>query len=404
MAEFKYTAKSREGQLVTGTVESASRDAVGQSLRSQGLLPTSIVKKRDKSINFQSFQRIFGSVSLLEKLTFIKNLAVTIKAGLPVSKALTVLARQMPNKYFSEVIGVLAHSVETGKTLSESMAMFPKIFSALTVNMTKVGESSGELDKTLEYLSTQIARDYNLIRRTRGALIYPAVVMFALVVIGYLMFTFVLPKLTSTFNEFDVQLPVLTVIIIAVVDIFAKYSYLVLIFFISLVAAFWLWYRTKPGRSAVHRLHLHLPIVGKIIKKINMARFTIVFSGLLRSGMPIVEALRITGETLSNVHYRAAIIESAEKVKVGVDLVTSLDEHPELFSTMVTQMIQVGEESGTMETVLDEVAKFYETEIDDTVKNLSSIIEPVLVIIIGGLVGILAVGLILPIYNISQSI
>lgn len=326
-----------------------------------------------------------------------------MKAGLPVSRALSVLVKQMDNPYFRQVVEDIAAGVESGKTLSESMARHDKVFSPITVNMVKVGESSGELDSTLEYLGTQIARDYNLIRRTRGALIYPAVVLGALVGIGYLMFTFVLPRLTDSFKEFDVELPVLTQVIIKIVDIFSNYSLFVFFGFVALFVIFLFWRRTPSGRRVVHRLFLSIPVIKTIVKKLNLARFTIIFSGLLKSGMPIVEALQVTSDTMTNVFYQEALAEATDKVRTGVDLVVVLEKYPKLFTPMVTQMIAVGEESGTMEKVLLEVANFYEAEVDDTVSNLSSIIEPVLIIIIGVAVGVLAIGLILPIYNLSQN-
>lgn len=403
MSEYKYTARNREGQIVSDVLEAQSREAAGQLLRSQGLLPTSISEKR-KGFQSISLRTIISSVSLLEKLTFIKNLAVTLKAGLPVSRALSVLTKQMPNPYFRGVIADIAHNVETGKTLSESMEKYPRVFSPIFISMVKVGEQSGELDKNLEYLSSQISRDYNLIRRTKGALMYPAVVMTVLLIIGYLMFTFVLPKLTETFKEFDTELPVLTTVIIKTVDIFSKYSIVVVLIVFFLAAAFWFWRRTESGKIFLHKLILNMPMIGKLSKKLNLARFTIIFSGLLRSGMPIVEALKVVSDTMTNLYYQRALAEASDKVKVGVDLVAVLENYPKLFTPMVNQMIAVGEESGTMEKVLAEVSNFYEAEIDDTVRNLSAIIEPILVIFIGAIVGVLAVGLILPIYNIGQNI
>ena len=284
------------------------------------------------------------------------------------------------------------------------MEVYHKVFSPVFINMMKVGETSGELDMTLDYLGKQMARDYNLVRKTKGALTYPAVVVGALIIIGYVMFAFVLPKLTATFQDAGVDLPILTQVIIGVVDFVSSYSVLVAVLAAALAAAFVFWRKTASGQSVIHTLNIKLPVVRTIVKKINLARFTIIFGGLLKSGMPIVDALAVTSKTMSNMHYQKAIAEAADKVRVGVDLVTALERYPHLFTPMVTQMVQVGEESGTMETVLEEVATFYEAEVDDTIKNLSSIIEPVLVIAIGAVVGLLAVGLILPIYNIGQTI
>ena len=404
MPQFIYTAKGPGGETESDTMNAPSRETVGQILRDKGLLPTSIEQKKEVKFSMDKLKSMIQHVSLLEKLTFVKNLAVTLRAGLPVSKALKVVTEQMPNEHFQKVVGDIAHRVETGQTLSDGLKHYPKIFSPMFYNMVKVGEESGELDKTLEYLASQVSRDYNLIRKTKGALIYPGVVLFALIVIGYLMFTFVLPRLTETFVDFGVELPFLTKVIIAVVDIFSTYSALVAIILISSAVGFWYWKKTVPGMYVVHKINLKIPIIGKLVKKVNLARFTLIFSSLLKSGMPIVEALKITSETMSNVYYRDSLKESSEKVKIGIDLRTSLERHTDLYPPMVTQMIRVGEESGTMEEVLAEVSHFYENEIDDSVKNLSSIIEPVLVIVIGAVVGVLAVGLIMPIYNLGAGI
>lgn len=404
MSEFEYTARTREGKTVTDIIEAPSRASAGELLRSQGLLPVKLQERRPGLLQILKLSNVTGRVSLLERLTFIKNLAVTLKAGLPVSKALTVLTKQMPNAHFREVTAEIAHNVESGKTLSESMRAYPRIFPPLVTNMVMVGEQSGDLDQILDYLASQISRDYNLIRKTKGALTYPAVVVSALIIIGYLMFTFVLPKLTATFKEFNTDLPPLTRIILAVVDFASHYSFFIAAGMVLLAIGFVMWRKTPSGRRALHKLNLIVPILKNIVKKLNLARFTIIFTGLLRAGMPIVEALRLTGNTMTNVYYQEALLDVSEKVKLGVDLVLALEKYPKLFTPMVTQMIKVGEESGTMEKVLGEVSNFYEQEIDDTVKNLSSIIEPVLVMIIGAFVGVLAVGLILPIYNIGQSI
>lgn len=403
--EFEYTARTKEGEIVSDTIEAPSREAVGQRLRTQGLLPTAISPKVARVLKFNlSFATLFAHVSLLERLTFINNLAVTLKAGLPVSKALYMLSKQAVNSYFRNVLAAIAHNVESGKTLSESLEAYPNVFSPLVVSLVRVGEQSGNLDQTLEYLGAQIARDYNLLRRTRGALVYPSVVVIALIIVGYLMFSFVLPRLTETFKEFNADLPFLTVIIIKTVDLFSRYSFLIFLIFLALFGFLWFGRKTLTGRTIIHRLNLGTPLIGRIVKKLNLARFTIIFSGLLRSGMPIVEALKITSNTMTNIYYKQAIAEASEKVKVGVDLVAVLEKYPKLFTPMVLQMIQVGGETGTMEKVLAEVSNFYETEVDDTVKNLSSIIEPVLVMVIGAVVGVLAVGLILPIYNIGQNL
>lgn len=404
MTEFRYTARNREGQMTSATVEASSREALGQALKSQGLLPTSIIEQRPGLTLRRLLPKVLSHVPLLEKLTFIKNLAVTLKAGLPMAKALEIIGKQVTNPHFREVVGDLAYRVVGGKPLWESLGAYPRVFSPLMINMVRVGEESGELEKTLEYLGVQIARDHNLLRRVKGALTYPAVVVIALVIIGYVMFSFVLPRMTEIFKQFNTELPLLTQIIVRLVDIFSQYSLIILLLVFGVVMAVRFWKQSPAGKRFFDKLWLILPVVGPLVKKLNLARFSIILSGLLGAGMSLVEALKNSSETTNNFYYHEALARASDQVKVGVDLVAVLETYPKLFTPMVTQMIQVGEESGTIEKVLAEVSSFYEAEVDDTLKNLTSIIEPVLVIIIGAVVGFLAVGLILPIYNVGQTI
>jgi type IV pilus assembly protein PilC len=218
------------------------------------------------------------------------------------------------------------------------------------------------------------------------------------------MFTFVLPKLTATFKELNVELPLMTRIVIGIVDVFAKYGIMLMVLMIGLVGAFMYWRKTKSGQRVIHKLVLYLPVFGKIVQKINLARFIRVFSSLIKSGMPIVEALEVSSHVVGNVYYQKAIAQASGKVKIGSPLAAGFKKHPKLFTSLVVQMMEVGEESGTTDSVLSEVALFYEQEVDQTMKNLSSILEPVIMMVIGTVVGFLAVALVSPIYNISQSV
>ena len=243
-----------------------------------------------------------------------------------------------------------------------------------------------------------------MIRKVRSALTYPIVVMVALGIVGFLMFTFVLPKLTDTFKDLNVKLPLMTRIVIGVVDFSAHYGVLMLGGLVGLVMFFLYWRKTDQGKTVVHKIVLYLPVFGKIVKKINMARFVRVFSSLIKSGMSIVEALEVSSHVVGNIYYQQVIIDASSKVKIGSPLSSSFKKHPNLFSGLVVQMMEVGEESGTTDQVLAEVANFYESEVDQTMKNLSSILEPVIMMVIGAVVGVLAVALITPIYNITQNI
>lgn len=233
---------------------------------------------------------------------------------------------------------------------------------------------------------------------------YPVIVIIALILVGFAMFTFVLPKLTETFAEFGASLPATTKLVIAAVNIFSKYGIFIFIGLIGAAFGFLSWRRTEGGKRVLHKVVLHLPVLGKIVKKVNTARFVGVLASLLRSGMPIVDSLDVSANVVGNIYYKKAIKEAADKVRVGSSMGAIFRKHPALFDPLVIQIMDVGEESGTTDTVLSEIAIFYESEVSETMKNMSSILEPVIMMVVGVVVGFLAVALISPIYSIAQGV
>ncbi len=403
MPDFQYTARTKTGAIQKDTIQGFSEKAVSEALRGMGLLPISI-RPAGRKVDLDAYLNVIRRIKLLDKITFIKNLGVMIKAGLPISRCLKILAVQTPNPRFAKIVGEIARQVEAGTSLADSMSKYPNVFSTIFVSMVRAGEVSGNLDQNLTYLSEQMQRDYDLVSKARGALTYPIIVMVALAVVGFLMFTFVLPKLTSTFKDLNVQLPLMTRVVIFLVDIFAKYGVLILLGAIVAAVGFAYWRTTAGGKKILHKAVLYTPVISNIVIKINLARFVRVFASLIKSGMSIVEALEVSSHVVGNMYYQKTITEAASKVKIGSPLTAAFKKQPRMFSNLVIQMMEVGEESGTTEQVLTEVANFYEEEVDQTMKNLSSILEPVIMMVIGVVVGVLAVALITPIYNITQSI
>ncbi|HLC44426.1 MAG: hypothetical protein A2722_02975 [Candidatus Doudnabacteria bacterium RIFCSPHIGHO2_01_FULL_50_11] len=401
--EFTYRARTKAGETESGVVASATRQEALLDLRSRGLTPVAISEKRAGWSSFNSIVTSIFSVSLLEKITFLKNLTVMLRAGLSLPRALQILTAQTKRGRFNEILTHVTNDVRSGKALSEAFARYPNEFGPLYISMIQVGESSGGLDKNLEYLVGYLRRDYELMKKTKGALTYPIVVMVALVIVVILMFTFILPKLTATFTELKVDLPFTTRVLIAVVNIFSHYYYLVILGLVGLVVGMRVFSRTSNGRKILHKIYLTMPIIGPAAKKLNLARFTLTLSSLLNSSMPIVEAVKIAGRSMTNMYYARASLRAAEKVKSGTPLSNALEADPKLFPDLMVQMIRVGEESGSVESILNELNVFYEEELDEFIKNLSSIIEPVMVIAIGVVVGFMALALITPIYSISQN-
>lgn len=342
-------------------------------------------------------------VPFVQKIVFVHNLFIMTKAGLSIVDSLRILSTQMENKKLSATIGIIKERVEKGRQLSEVLAEFPKIFPPIYVSMIAAGETAGKLETSLEQVASQMKKTHELTARVKGALVYPAVVLIAMVGIGIEMVGFVLPKIIGLFEDFHAALPLATRVLIAVVKFSQNYGIFALIGLVGFIF-FLIWLVRKPAvRRRVHQFNLHLPIAGAIIKKINVARFTLTLSSLLQSAIPIIDALRITATVQTNLAYREALIATAETLKKGQPLSDGLMQYGKLFPPMVAQMVMVGEETGEVEPMLNELAQFYSDEVDQTMKNFSTIIEPVIILLLGFGVAGVAVAVIMPIYSLAQS-
>ena len=400
--DFTYTATTKDGKRESSSIQAASLAAAGHLLKERGLLPLELKEQSKKS--GLNILKNFGTISLNEKISFVENLSIMLKAGISISRGLQILVKQTKNERFKNILMDIYSQVQGGKGLSESLSKYPNVFSSIFFSMIKVGELSGNLDKSLEYLSIQLHREADLKSKVRGAMIYPAVIVSAMVIIGLLMAIFVLPQLTSVFKQFGGQLPLTTRIVIAVSDFMSGHSVLVILGILGFLGAVFSVYKTYPGKRAFDVVCLHFMIISGIVKKINLARFSRILSSLLKSGIPIVQALDVASGSLGNIPYQELVSQSAQDVKVGKSLTDSLGKNETLFPVLVVQMIEVGEESGTVQEILEQLAVHYEEEVDTILKNLSAIIEPLLLLVIGGVVGVLAMALISPIYSMSQTI
>jgi type IV pilus assembly protein PilC len=398
---FKYTALNKDAKIEEDEIEAGSAHEAANMLHQKGLIPTEI---KEKTENFAAkFAVNFSSVSLQDKILFIQNLSIMMKAGISLAKALKILATQTKNPKFKDVLQKIYLDIQAGKSVSESLVKFPKIFSNIFVSMFKVGEASGGLDKSLEYLGIQLQREHDIKTKTKGAMIYPAVVVSAIVIVGILMSIFVLPSLIAIFEDSKTELPFMTRMVIAFTNFMTDHTILVIVGLIVLVAGTVSFVKTKFGGRIFDKMLLYTPVIGEIAKKINLARFARTVSSMLKSGTPILESLQIAGDSLDNTMYKDAMHDAVQDVRSGKTLTSSLSKHPRLFSYLITQMIGVGEESGNVDTILDELAAHYEAEVDDTMKNISSVIEPLMILVIGSVVGVLAVALLSPIYSLTQT-
>jgi type IV pilus assembly protein PilC len=374
----------------------------GHQLKEQGLMPLFLEEHHDKKL-WHALRSARG-IPLKEKIVFIENLHLMLKAGIPAPRALRILAKQIRNKKFRVILSDMASGVESGKSLNEALEQYPKIFSHIFVSMVKVGELSGDLEKSLDYLAIQLEREADLKSKTKGAMIYPMVIISAMVLIGIVMAIFVLPKLTETFKQFGANLPLPTKIVVAISDFSSAHPFLLVGGLIAFIVAAVAGFRTPTGKRAFDAFLLRMPIINPIVKKINLARFARILSSLMKSGISIVEGLQVAADSMDNSYYRDVIAVTASNVKLGKPLTEALAQQERLFPVIVTQMMEVGEETGNIENILEQLAVSFEGEVDNTMRNLSSIIEPLLLLIIGVVVGFLALALISPIYNIGQTI
>jgi type IV pilus assembly protein PilC len=327
-----------------------------------------------------------------------------IKAGLAITRALSVMGRQSKNRKLKSVLAALEQHISKGGTFHEALSQFPDVFSPLMVSMVRAGEESGKMAEALIVVSEQMERSYQLQKKIRGALIYPVIIVLAMIVIGILMLIYVVPTLTQTFNELGVELPRSTKVVIGVSSFLTDNTVIslsALIIFGALLAAA---LRTRAGRRLADFVVLHLPLIAPMAREVNAARTARTLSSLLSAGVEMIAAIGITRDVVQNSYYKDILSRAEKDVQQGVQLSKVLEESGDTYPVLVAEMVAVGEETGQLSSMLHEVAEFYESEIDQQTKDLSTVIEPFLMLIIGTVVGFFAISMISPIYSLSGGI
>lgn len=341
-------------------------------------------------------------VKLAQKIFFAENLRVMIRAGLSYEQAFRTLVMQADNKRWKAIVKDVAERVERGDSLAQALAAhddFPPIF----VSMVRVGEVSGTLEKSLEELVVQMKKDLTMRQRIRGAMMYPTIVLSATVIIAIGMLIFVVPKIVDIFKELKTGLPLATRILIAVSGFVTNHGILAAFLVLSTIAALVTVYRTRQGRTFFHLLFIKAPIIGPVVRKVNLARSTRTLATLLRSGIPVIDAFTVTADVLGNIHYRKAMLAIAADLHRGSAIGELFDKRPDLFPSLVIQMVAVGEQAGKLDEMLTELAVYYEEQVDETLGNLTQIIEPIMILALGAAVGGIALAIISPIYALSES-
>jgi type IV pilus assembly protein PilC len=401
MAEFTWEARARTGEVRKGVMEAEDETAVNARLRQQQLNPLK-VKKKARQIRFQ----IGTGVSTKDLVTFSRLFATMIDAGLPLVQCLDILASQQQNKIFAGILRDVKGAVEQGSTFSDALARHPKVFDALFTNLVHAGEVGGILDTIMNRLSIYLEKRQKLIRQVRGALVYPSVVVVIATGVMTVLLTFVIPAFQNMFKDFGGgkdSLPKLTQIVIAVSHGFVSYLPFIIAAAILAVIAITYAYRQPRGKRVFHVAILGAPVIGPVMRKIAVARFTRTLGTLLQSGVPILDALEICARTAGNVVIETAVMHVRQKISEGKNMAEPLME-TKVFPDMVVQMIAVGEQTGALDQMLNKVADFYEEETDVAVAALTSMLEPLLMVGVGGMVGVVLIAMYLPIFSLASHI
>ncbi len=399
MSVYFYKARDKDGKSYSGTVEAGSENAAAAVVAGRGWVPTSIVEKariRDLSSLWSSFQEVPTS----SRVIFTRQLATMVNAGLPLTQSLDILCKQETNVRMKEVVGHLFHDVESGSSLNQSLAKYPEVFGRVYINLVKAGEASGALDKILIRLADNEEKMTEFTSRVKGAFVYPAIVVVVMLIVFIMMMILVVPRLTSIYKDLGVDLPLPTKILIFISDLFTQKFYLPLGAFI---AAFLFWRSftsTEYGIRKISQISMRLPVFGKLKKMSELTEFCRTLSLLVSAGVPILESLNIVSEAVNDPIYRASLVRASKEVERGVNLSVPLRADPN-FPILLSQMVAVGEETGKLDEVLLKVSTFFERDTEAALKGLTVALEPIIMIVLGVVVGGLVISIILPIYKLT---
>lgn len=397
--KFNYQARTQKGEIKTGVLEASSKEAAIEILGRYNLVVTSIETEGGEPIYAKSLE-FFAGVSQKEIAVFTRQLSILFGTGVPLVEALRALTKQSENSGFREKILHISNDVDGGTPLSRALALYPNIFSKFYINMVHSAEISGNLSGALDYLAEHLEREYHLTSKIRSSMFYPAFLVFGFVMVVIVMMVFVIPKLTVVLQETGQELPLVTRIIVDSSNFLADSIIFLAILTVVLAVGVWRFAKTSTGNLMKDRVMLRLPIFGAILRKMYLARFSENLATLIKGGIPIASALSVVGEVVGNNVFRNIIFEARDAVRRGENISSVFARHPQV-PPLVVQMIAVGEKTGKIDSVLMDLAHFYQKEIDSLVDNLVSLIEPILVVGLGIFVGILAVAILLPIYNLA---
>jgi len=404
MPLYSYKAKNKEGDVYETTREAKDKIELFNFVRGEGGTIISVKEAKKGVLSVDIFGGLFGKIKTHDKIILARNLGSMISAGLSVTRALSVMEKQTKNKNLQTLFRGLAEDVSRGQTLSDSMHGRPKVFSPLFVSMVKAGEESGNLANSLSIVANQMDKSYALTKKIHGALIYPGIIFSAMIIIAILMLIYMVPALTATFKGLGVALPLSTRVIITISDFVVTHTIITLGGLMFIVVGCLAILKSAFGKRVMDSVSLKIPVIGEIVREMNSARTARTLSSLLSSGVDVVSALGVTRDVVQNHLYKDILEEARVTIQKGEPMSAVFERHDKLYPAFVSEMISVGEETGKLSELLLGVATYYEEDVDEKTKDLSTIIEPVLMIIIGIGVGIFAVSMLAPTYSLVNFI
>lgn len=395
MQVFNYVAKDKNGEVHKGDIEAENENAAAKILTARDLVPITVFVEEEGTFDF--FKKISGK----DKVFIMRQLATMINAGLPIAQSIQTLEKQTTKKNIKKVLAQALSDIQGGSQLSQAFARFPETFSTLDITLVASGESSGNLDKALLRLADQLEKQRSLIKKVRSALVYPSFVVSVVIVVAAVMIIYVMPQMEGLYASFDADLPLLTRMMVSSSNFLAKFAPFVIAIIIGMAIYIRISIKRPAGRKMWDNTKLHIYAIKGLLVKMYMSRFSRTLAGLVASGVPLLDSLSIVSKAIGNVVYEERIKELSKKVKAGVALSETL-KNDELFPPVVPQMIEVGEQTGELDNMLTNLADYYEEEVDSTVKSISSLIEPVIIVVLALVIGVMLVAIMMPIYQIGK--
>ena len=399
--KYRFVAKDVQGRAKTGVVDAGDSQSALRLLQDKELVVVSI-ERADRNKTIEELSYLWEGVSTVDLVMMFRQLVTLIGAKVPILTSFRVIQKQITNKHLLRVLQQVGDDIEDGTSLFESMSRHPRVFTPLMVSMVRSGEVSGHLHESLEYIASNLEKNYALTSKIKGALMYPGFILSAALVVGFLVITFILPNLTQIIKDMNVVTPWYTQLLMNIGDFMKSFWWLVVAMFTAVVGFGFYYIHTPVGKREWDKMQLKVPVIGQLLSYMYISRFSDNFSTLLSGGIPVVTALQIVASVVGNSEFERVILEASDEAKKGGNI-SSVFRRSEIFPPIVTQMLEIGEETGETEETLKSVTSFYDQQTDALARNLTTLIEPFLIVVLGIGVAIMVVGILLPIYNISST-